>query len=103
MASTWARRMELSLPKLTYCMWFVYIIQCEDNSLYTGCTNDLERRFDEHRKRKGGKYTSSHRPIKILFSEQHNAHGEALKRERQIKGWSHNKKIKFIQNQNRPG
>jgi len=84
-------------------MWYVYIVQCEDKSLYTGFTNDLEKRFERHKSGKGAKYTSSHKPIKILFSETYNNQIEALKRERQIKGWSHDKKIKFIESQKTPG
>lgn len=83
-------------------MWCVYILECEDKSLYTGCTNDLQHRFKRHSSGTGGKYTSSHKPIKILFSEECGDRSEALKREKQIKGWSHNKKIKFIENQ-KPG
>ncbi len=84
-------------------MWFVYILECEDKSLYTGYTNDLERRFKRHSMGTGGKYTSSHKPIKLLFSEKCNSRSEALKRERQIKGWPREKKIKFIQSRNKPG
>ena len=93
--------------------WFTYIIECEDKSLYTGCTNDLARRFKQHFEGIGGKYTASHKPIKILFSEKYNTRSEALRRESQIKGWSHGKKIKFIKSpasakasagkQNKPG
>jgi putative endonuclease len=83
--------------------WFVYIIECEDKSLYTGCTNDLQRRFKQHSTGVGGRYTASHKPVKILFSEERVTRSEALKRELQIKGWSHNKKLKFIQIQNKSG
>jgi len=83
--------------------WFIYIIECEDKSLYTGCTNDLNRRFEEHKKGVGAKYTASHKPVRILFSEERDSRSEALKRESQIKGWSRVKKIKFIQNQNKSG
>ena len=82
--------------------WFTYIIECEDESLYTGCTNDLNRRFRQHSEGIGGKYTASHKPIRILFFEGYDTRSEALKREIQIKGWSHSKKINFIKNQNSP-
>jgi putative endonuclease len=84
-------------------MWYVYILECEDKSLYTGCTNDLKRRFEQHREGIGSKYTSSHKPIKILFSEECGSRSNALKRECQIKGWSHAKKLKFIQIQKMSG
>ena len=78
--------------------WFTYIIECEDKSLYTGCTNDLDRRFKQHCTGGGGKYTASHRPVRVLFSEKYNTRSEALKREAQIKGWSRNKKVELIKN-----
>jgi len=83
-------------------MWCVYILECEDKSLYTGCTNNLQKRFERHRAGTGGRYTSSHKPIKILFSEKCDSRSEALKRERQIKGWSREKKLKFLISQNKP-
>jgi len=83
--------------------WFTYIIECEDKSLYTGCTNDLYRRFKQHSAGIGGKYTASHKPIKILFSEKYNTRSEALKRETQIKGWSRTKKLKLIKKLISPG
>lgn len=74
-------------------MWFVYILECEDGSLYTGYTNNLDRRFLEHRNKKGGHYTSSHVVLKMVYSESFSIKSEALKREIQIKGWSRKKKI----------
>ena len=76
--------------------WFVYILECKDGSLYTGITNDVEKRFIEHKNGRGGKYTNSHRPIKIVFVENFKSKGEALKREYQIKSWPRKKKIKLI-------
>lgn len=77
-------------------MWFVYILKCEDNSLYTGCTNNPERRLFEHKNGKGGHYTQSHRVLERVYLEQCNTRSIALKRERQIKGWSRAKKINLI-------
>jgi putative endonuclease len=77
-------------------MWFVYIIKCEDGSLYTGATNDLKRRFDEHKKGKGGKYTRSHIPERIVFSEKCDNKIMALKREREIKNLTRKQKLKLI-------
>ena len=84
-------------------MWFVYIIKCIGGSLYTGATNNLERRFAEHQKGKGGRYTRSHVPEKIVFFEKCDNKIVALKRERQIKDCSRIKKLKLIQGQNTPG
>jgi putative endonuclease len=65
--------------------YFVYILECNDTSLYTGITTDVHRRFAEHRARKGGNYTRSHRAIKLLYSEQQPNRSAALKREAFIK------------------
>ena len=77
-------------------MWIVYVIQCEDKSFYTGITTDIQRRFTEHLKRKGGRYTRSHRPEKVIYTENRLNRSEALKREDQIKGWSREKKIQIL-------
>ncbi len=77
-------------------MWFVYILLCEGDALYTGATNNLEKRFLEHKNGKGGRYTRSHKPVKLIYSEQFNTQSEALKRESQIKGWSRERKIRIL-------
>lgn len=77
-------------------MWFVYVLLCKDNSLYTGSTNNLEKRFLDHKNGKGGHYTRSHKPIKMIYSEQLPTQSEALKRERQIKSWSREQKISIL-------
>lgn len=78
-------------------MYFVYIIECDDKSLYTGITTDVERRFGEHKDKKGGHYTSSRSVVRVVYTEQHPDRPSALKRERQIKGWTRQKKLDFIQ------
>lgn len=77
-------------------MWHVYILLCEDESLYTGVSNNLDQRFSDHKNRKGGHYTRSHKPVKLVYQETFNTQSEALKRERQIKGWSREKKIRIL-------
>ena len=77
-------------------MWFVYILLCEDGSYYTGYSNDVNKRFLDHKNGKGGHYTRSHKPIKLIYTEQLQTQSEALRRERQIKGWSHFKKTKVL-------
>ena len=76
-------------------MWHVYILLCEDGSLYTGSTNNLGKRFLEHKSGKGGKYTRSHKPIKLVYKEQLPTQSEALKKEAEIKSWSRQKKISY--------
>jgi len=77
-------------------MYYLYILLCKDGSIYTGVTNDIERRFSEHKNKKGGHYTSSHRAVKIIYKEEYPTQKEALKRERQIKGWRREKKLALI-------
>lgn len=74
-------------------MWFVYILLCEDNSFYTGYSNDPQKRFEKHKNGKGARYTKSHKPLKIVFSEEFSTKTEALKKEREIKSWDRIKKI----------
>lgn len=74
-------------------MYRVYILRCEDGSLYTGITTDLERRFNEHRDGKGGAYTRAHKPTQILYSENHPDRSSASKREAEIKKLSRQQKL----------
>lgn len=78
-------------------MWFVYILLCKDNSLYTGITNNLEKRFEDHKNGKGGRYTRSHLPVKFVYQEKLFTHSEALKREAEIKSWNRVKKLELCQ------
>jgi len=65
--------------------FFVYILACEDGTLYTGYTTDLERRFSAHLSGKGAKYTRSHKPAGIVYYEVFDDRHEALSREWHIK------------------
>ena len=78
-------------------MWFVYIIKCEDKTLYTGTTNDLQKRFEKHKSGKGAKYTRSHVPERIVFFEKYDNKVIAQRREREIKKWTREEKLKFIE------
>jgi len=78
-------------------MWYVYILECKNKDLYTGITNDLERRLKEHQRGKGGKFTKSFKVDKMLFSEPHPTKSQAAKRESQIKNWSRKKKLALIE------
>lgn len=77
-------------------MWYAYVILCEDGSLYTGASNNLKKRFSDHKNGKGGHYTRSHKVVKLIYQESFETQSEALKREAQIKIWSRNKKIKRL-------
>jgi predicted GIY-YIG superfamily endonuclease len=74
-------------------MWFVYILLCEDSSLYTGISKDVQKRFLEHQRGKGGNYTRSRKVLKVVYFEQLPTHSQALKREIEIKSWSRKEKI----------
>lgn len=76
-------------------MYYVYILQCEDGSLYTGITTDVARRFKEHRAGTGGHYTRAHKPKKILYQESVTTRSGALKREAEIKRWPRARKLRL--------
>jgi putative endonuclease len=71
---------------------YVYLLRCADNSLYVGETSDLQTREQNHNEGRGGSYTAKRRPVHIVYAEQYSSKKEALKRERQIKRWSSQKK-----------
>ena len=66
-------------------MWFVYIVQCSDGTLYTGITTDLNKRIETHNKGKGAKYTRGRRPVVLLASFSFESKSIALKEEYRIK------------------
>ena len=76
-------------------MYFVYLLQCSDRSIYTGITTDVERRFLEHKGGKGGHYTRSRSVKKILYTEEHPDRSSASKREAEIKKMSRTDKLKL--------
>jgi putative endonuclease len=66
--------------------WFVYILRCRDNSLYTGVTTDCERRLQEHNhSARGARYTRGRRPVTLVYREEAQSRGAAQRREAQIK------------------
>ncbi len=77
-------------------IYHVYILECADGSLYTGSTSALERRVGEHQAGMGSKYTRSRLPVAVAFSQQFENPEEAIRAERQLKGWSRLKKVALI-------
>lgn len=78
-------------------MYYVYIIKCSDKTLYTGITTDLKRRIAEHNSSKlGAKYTSSRRPVKLVYSEKFKTRSTASKEEVRIKKLTRFEKLKLI-------
>ena len=77
--------------------YFVYIVKCSDNTLYTGIATDIQRRVNEHNNSdKGAKYTKSRRPVYLLYSEASENRSSASKRESEIKKLSRAKKFELI-------
>jgi predicted GIY-YIG superfamily endonuclease len=73
--------------------WYVYILLCADNTLYVGHTHDLQSRFDAHQSARGALHTAKHRPVQLIYSEDHSSEQAAICRERQLKRWSRAKKL----------
>ena len=77
--------------------WTIYIIRCDDNSLYTGVTTDLERRFQEHLGRpRGAKYFNGRKPMEVVYSENGHTRSSAGQREAAIKKLSREEKLHLI-------
>ena len=76
--------------------WVVYILKCEDSSLYTGVTNNLKKRVLAHQEGKGAKYTKGRLPLKVIYHEKLPNRSEALKREIVIKQLNRLEKLKLI-------
>ena len=72
--------------------YFVYMLLCKDGSYYLGSTYDIPRRFAKHISGKGASYTRSHKPIKIVYSEELPDKSCALKREHELKKMTHKQK-----------
>lgn len=78
-------------------MWFVYIIKCADNTLYTGITTDLDRRLNEHNSSdKWAKYTKMRRPVEMVFSQICEDRSQASKLEYKIKNYTKQQKLSII-------
>jgi len=78
-------------------MYFVYILKCNDGTLYTGITSDLERRIKEHNDSKlGAKYTKARRPVELIYSKDFTDRSTAQIEEARIKKLSRSDKLNFI-------
>jgi putative endonuclease len=75
---------------------FCYILECVDGTLYTGWTNDPERRVKQHNKGVGARYTKTRRPVKLVYLEEQPDKITALKRERAIKALPRKKKMELF-------
>lgn len=75
--------------------WYVYIVRCTDDTLYTGITTDVDRRIKQHNEGKGAKYTRGRGPVALVKFFTRDSKGEALKLEYQIKQLSKEEKLNF--------
>jgi putative endonuclease len=77
--------------------YFVYIVRCSDGSYYTGITNNIERRISEHNTGVDSRcYTFGRRPVTLVFSAMFHDVNQAIRFEKQVKGWSRKKKEAMI-------
>ena len=76
--------------------WFLYILKCCDQSLYTGITKDIERRFKMHSAGKGARYTRTRRPLEVVYQEACKTRTKALVREYFVKTLPKSKKLALI-------
>ena len=77
--------------------WYVYILRCTDDTLYTGITNHPERRLKAHNAGTASKYTRVRRPVEMVYQEEVETKGYALRREMEIKAMSRSQKLRLIE------
>ena len=77
--------------------WYLYILRCGDDTLYTGITTDVQRRLADHRAGKGAKYTRGRAPLELVYEESCGTHSDALRREYAVKALPRAEKEKLFQ------
>ncbi len=102
----WAKVTEYNIQhenrafKLKQKGWFVYMLRCSDNSLYTGITTDISRRLEEHNSEKSvTRYTRARQPVELVYQESANSRSDAGKREVQLKKLKKIEKEFLVQNE----
>ena len=78
-------------------MWYLYILRCGDDTLYTGITNDVSARLKAHASGKGAKYTRGREPLELVYQEEQDSYSAALKREHQVKQLTRAQKLHMIE------
>ena len=91
--------MNVQINKTT--RWFLYILKCNDNTLYTGITSDLPRRLKQHNNGKAARYTRSRLPIEVIFQEPCLSKSHALKKEYAVKSMTQKNKYDYIKKNRR--
>ena len=82
---------------MTQKKWFVYILRCGDGTLYTGITDDVQRRLEMHRSGKGAKYTRGRGPLELVRQEEWESKSQALHREAEIKSMKKQQKLALLE------
>ena len=77
--------------------WYLYILRCGDDTLYTGITTDVQRRLADHRAGKGAKYTRGRAPLELVYEEKCGTQSDALRREYAVKALPRAEKEKLFQ------
>ncbi len=75
---------------------YTYMVRCSDGTLYTGWTNNLEKRMEAHNSGRGAKYTKSRRPVELVYFEEFTEKSDAMSREARLKQLSRAEKLKLI-------
>lgn len=76
--------------------YYTYVLLTESNTLYCGYTDDVEKRFEEHKAGTGAKYTRANKPVKVIYTACFDTKSEAMKEERRIKAMTKAEKLAFI-------
>lgn len=79
--------------------YYTYVLLTEDNKLYCGYTDDVEKRFESHKSGKGAKYTRAHKPVKIVYTACFDTKSEAMKEECRIKSMKRKEKLEFLKSE----
>ena len=87
---------EITCPEYVEGQFYVYLLQCRDNSLYCGSTSNLKNRIGEHNSGEAAIWTKMRCPVRLVYFENHTSLISARKREKQIKGWTISKKLNLI-------
>ena len=77
-------------------VWYLYILECRDGTLYTGITDDIPRRLDQHNSGKGAKYTRGRGPVILRYQEECGTRAEASRREYEVHHMTRQEKLKLI-------
>lgn len=77
-------------------IYYTYILECSDSSLYCGYTNDVAKRVKTHNEGRGAKYTKSRLPVRVVYVEEFMTKSDAMKREAEIKKLTREKKLRLI-------